>query len=252
MGKKIVPEEIISSSYTNGNGDVYTVVSYQGKTASKYMFEIQFEETKNKQFEDRNKIINGKCRDLLKEKALKSIIKQHKLKERARLSKTYIAEYKKFDMQDKHILSLDQASNTGYCVILNNSIKKYGLIEKKYNDFYVNAGYIIKEITRIIIKYDVKIIILEDIYLGMDAKVLEKLAGLKGMLISCAVLNQCEYEIINANSWKTFHNLGYDREEQKNESIKKAKEILKNADIDDNIADAVLIGIYAAKNLKAT
>ena len=131
MGKKIVPEELINLTYTNGNGDVYTVLSYQGKTANKYMFEIQFTETKNKQYEDRNKIIKSKCRDLLKEKALKSIIKQRKLKERARVSKVYAAEYKKFDMQDKHILALDQASNTGYCVILNNSIKKYGLIKKK-------------------------------------------------------------------------------------------------------------------------
>ena len=71
----------------------------------------------------------------MKEKANKSKIKQIKLKERARLSKKYEAEYKKFNMQDVPILALDQASNTGYCVILNNSIKKYGLIGKNMKIF---------------------------------------------------------------------------------------------------------------------
>ena len=71
----------------------------------------------------------------MKEKANKSKIKQVKLKERARLSKKHEAEYRNFNMQDVPILALDQASNTGYCVILNNAVKKYGLIEKNMKIF---------------------------------------------------------------------------------------------------------------------
>ena len=50
---------------------------------------------------------------------------------------------------------------------------------------------------------------------------------------------------------KTYHQLGYDRKEQKEKSIELAKSILKNADIDDNVADAVLIGVFAAKTLRS-
>lgn len=248
---KINPYELINQQYTNANGDIYRVKEYIGKDSElKHLYTIQFIDTKHEQHEERTKIIKSKCRDLMKEKANKSKIKQVKLKERARLSKKHEAEYKKFDMQDVPILALDQASNTGYCVILNNSVKKYGLIEKKYEDFYLNACYLVAEVTKLIIQHKIKIVFIEDIYLGLNANVMEKLAGLKGMMISCSLLNNCEHEIIHPNSWKTYHQLGYDRKEQKEKSIELAKRILKNADIDDNVADAVLIGVFAAKTLR--
>ena len=149
---KINPYELINQQYTNANGDIYRVKGYIGKDSKlKHLYTIQFIDTKHEQHEERTKIINSKCRDLMKEKANKSKIKQAKLKERARLSKKHEADYKKFAMQDVSILALDQASNTGYCVILNNSVKKYGLIEKKYEDFYLNACYLVAEVIKIII-----------------------------------------------------------------------------------------------------
>ena len=249
---KIIPEELINQSFTNANGDTYKITEYIGKDSKlKHLYTIQFIDTKHTQTEERTKIMKSKCRDLKKEKANASKLKQIKLKERSRLSKKYEAEYKKFNMQDVPILVLDQASNTGYCIILNNSIKKYGSLEKKYDDFYLNACYLVAEVTKLISRYNIKIVILEEIFLGLNATVMEKLAGLKGMMISCAILNNCEYEVISATSWKTYHNLGYDRKEQKEKSIEIAKRIVKNADIDDNIADAILIGIFAAKTLRS-
>lgn len=249
---KINPYEPIGKEFTNANGDTYTVKEYVGKDSKlKHLYTIQFNDTKHEQHEERTKVLKCKCRDLMKEKANKSKLKQVKLKERARLSKKHEATYKKFAMQDVPILALDQASNTGYCVILNNSIKKYGLIEKKYEDFYLNACYLVAEVTKLITRYKIKIVFIEDIFLGLNAIVMEKLAGLKGMMISCAILNNCEYEIIHSLSWKTYHDLGYDRKEQKQKSIELAQRILKGAFIDDNIADAVLIGVFAAKTLRS-
>lgn len=249
---KINPYELINKQYTNANSDTYTVKAYIGKDSKlKHLYTIQFNDTKHEQHEERTKIIKSNCRDLMKEKANKSKIKQIKLKERARLSKKHEADYKQFAMQDVPILALDQASNTGYCVILNNSIKKYGLIEKKYEDFYLNACYLVAEVTKLIIRYKIKIVFIEDIFLGLNAITMERLAGLKGMMISCAILNSCEYEIIHSTSWKTYHQLGFDRKEQKEKSIELARKILNNAEIDDNIADAVLIGVFAAKTLRS-
>lgn len=248
---KINPYEPIGKEFTNANGDTYTVKEYVGKDSTlKHLYTIQFNDTKHEQHEERTKVIKGKCRDLKKEKANAAKIKQVKLKERSRTSKKHEATYKKFNMQDVPILALDQASNTGYCVILNNSIIKYGLLEKKYDDFYLNACHLVAEVTRLINRHNIKIVVLEEIYLGLNATVMEKLAGLKGMMISCAILNNCEYEIIHSLSWKTYHDLGYDRKEQKQKSIEMARKILNNAEIDDNIADAVLIGIFAAKTLR--
>ena len=248
---KINPYEPIGKEFTNANGDTYKVTEYIGKDSKlKHLYTIQFIDTKHTQTEERTKIMKSKCRDLKKEKANAAKIKQVKLKERSRLSKKYEAEYKKFNMQDIPILVLDQASNTGYCIILNNNIRKYGLLEKKYDDFYLNACHLVAEVTKLINRHNIKIVILEEIYLGLNATVMEKLAGLKGMMISCAILNNCEYEVISATSWKTYHDLGYDRKEQKEKSIELAQRILKNAFIDDNIADAVLIGVFAAKTLR--
>ena len=153
-------------------------------------------------------------------------------------------------MQDVPILALDQASNTGYCVILNNAVKKYGLIEKKDVNFYLNAYQITREITRIIEKYNIKIVFMEGVYLGLNAEVASKLNNMQGMIMYAVMLSNCEYEIIYSPSYKTYYQLGYDRKEQKEKSIEIAKSILKNADIDDNVADAVLIGVFAAKTLR--
>ena len=114
----------------------------------------------------------------------------------------------------------------------------------------MNACYLVAEVTKLINLHKIKIVFIEEIYLGLNANVMEKLAGLKGMMISCSLLNNCEHEVIHPNSWKTYHQLGYDRKEQKEKSIELAKSILKNADIDDNVADAVLIGVFAAKTLR--
>ena len=154
-------------------------------------------------------------------------------------------------MQDVPILALDQASNTGYCVILNNAVKKYGLIEKKDVNFYLNAYQITREITRIIEKYNIKIVFMEGVYLGLNAEVASKLNNMQGMIMYAVMLSNCEYEIIYSPSYKTYHQLGYDRKEQKEKSIELAKSILKNAEIDDNVADAVLIGVFAAKTLRS-
>ena len=104
---KINPYELINQEYTNCNGDTYTVKEYIGKDSKlKHLYTIQFNDTKHEQHEERTKIINSKCRDLMKEKANKSKIKQAKLKERARLSKKHEVEYRNFNMQDLIILRL--------------------------------------------------------------------------------------------------------------------------------------------------
>ena len=90
---KINPYELINQEYTNANGDIYTVKAYIGKDSKlKHLYTIQFNDTKHEQHEERTKVIKGKCRDLMKEKANKSKIKQIKLKERSRLSKKHEAD----------------------------------------------------------------------------------------------------------------------------------------------------------------
>ena len=74
---KINPYELINQQYTNANGDTYRVKAYIGKDSKlKHLYTIQFIDTKHEQHEERTKIINAKCRDLMKEKANKSKIKQ--------------------------------------------------------------------------------------------------------------------------------------------------------------------------------
>ena len=78
---KINPYELINQQYTNANGDTYKVIEYIGKDSKlKHLYTIQFIDTKHTQTEERTKIMKSKCRDLKKEKANASKLKQVKLK----------------------------------------------------------------------------------------------------------------------------------------------------------------------------
>ena len=103
---KIIPEELINQSFSNANGDTYKVIEYIGKDSKlKHLYTIQFIDTKHTQTEERTKIMKSKCRDLKKEKANASKLKQIKLKERSRLSKKHEAVYKKFNITSNLIIS---------------------------------------------------------------------------------------------------------------------------------------------------
>jgi Holliday junction resolvasome RuvABC endonuclease subunit len=241
MAKKINYQEIVNQKVGN-----YTILSYEGVDENKkHFYKIQFDITGNIQLEERSKIIKGKCKDLVATKLEHSKKKQEKLKQRSKLSKKTEVEYKKFDFKNSTALFLDQASNTGYSIYKNGILVEKGIINKKYENFYVNATYIISEITKLAIKHNIKIIILEDVYLGLNAVVLEKLAGLKGMTIHAAIQLECEYEVIKATSWKShFFNTVSDRNKQ--------KEISKQltGESDDNIADAILLGKFCIEKLQ--
>ena len=229
----------------------YVVMSYEGKKDKVHYYNVKFIDTGNIQLEPRAKVKAGKCKDLLAIKLQHSIDKKVKLKQKTKLTKHNETQYKRFDFKDKNVLALDQASNTGWCIIRNNTIKDYGLIEKRYEDFIENAFCVTKAVESIMARYNIDIVIIEDVFSGLNSNILAKLSMLKGMLLGEILNAECEFEIINANHWKHYHNLGDDRKTQKANSVKKAREILKGKDINDDTADAILIGIYAVKNLGA-
>lgn len=240
--------DIINSKFTNQQNKEYTVLSYQGKTDNKHYYEINFIETGNKYLEERSRVRNGKCKDTTELKLKKSVKKAADLKQKNRLTKKSEAEYKSFDFIDKTVLALDQASNTGWCVIRNNKIVKFGCIPKKYDNFYINAVNTMVELSKIRSEYTPDILFFEDIYLGLNVNVMEKLAGLKGMITYFCEVNKLEYECIKSNSWKAYHNITGERNKQKNESVEKVRETIKQ-DVTDDVADAILLGIFAVKNL---
>ena len=229
----------------------YVVMSYEGKKDKVHYYNVKFIDTGNIQLEPRAKVKAGKCKDLLAIKLQHSIEKKVKLKAKTKLSKHNETQYKHFDFKDKNVLALDQASNTGWCIIRNNTVKEYGLIEKTCQDFIENAYYVTCEIYKLIYMNKIDIVIIEAVFSGLNSDILAKLSTLKGMILNIIMRNHCEFEIINANHWKHYHNLGDDRKTQKANSVKKAREILKGKDINDDTADAILIGIYAVKNLGA-
>lgn len=228
----------------------YTVTAYNGKQNNKHYYTIIFDDTKNEYLEERTKVRLGKAKDIKAIKLKKQLEYKEKLLKKSRLSKKYVAEYKKIDMKDKKILALDQASTTGYCIINNNSILTASKIDAKYENFYQNAYYIMQEVEKIIIKNKIKILIIEDVYLGLNANVLEKLSALKGCMVFLALKHDLEFECVKSQSWKSYHGIKGDRKEQKQQSLDKVRAIMGIDIQNDNIADAVLLGIYAAKELK--
>ena len=171
------------------------------------------------------------------------------LKQKNRLTKKSEAEYKTFNFTNKTILALDQASNTGWCIIRDNKIIEFGCIQKKYDHFYINAVNTMVELAKLRTEYTPDILFFEDIYLGMNVNVMEKLAGLKGMIMYFCEVNKLEYECIKSNSWKSYHGIAGERTAQKNESVQKVKELI-GKEVTNDESDAILLGIFAVKTLR--
>lgn len=71
-----------------------------------------------------------------------------------------------------------------------------------------------------------------------------------GICVLSAEINKIPHEEVLNKVWQyNFNIMGSNREQQKNNVIKKVKEIY-NINVSDDTADAILLGLYATEKLK--
>lgn len=253
MGKKIIPEEHINQSYVNKINEKFTVLTYLFKEKTNHCYDIKFLETGNIQMATLNQIKKGTCLDIVQRKKVKKLKTELELKERNRLIKKHKNEidFKAFKTHDKTFVSIDLSSlSTGMAIAVKNEIRASKVIQIKEDNFYKRCEMMVDRIIDTIKIHKVDLVIIEDIYLGLNSNVLIKLSELRGMLHYNLMKLNIEIIYINANIWKHELNLGTNRSEQKAQSIRLASKLMNKDIKTDDEADAVCM-LKAVINLSS-
>lgn len=143
------------------------------------------------------------------------------------------------------VVSLDQATNvTGISVYDDGQLvfvgqkKFFGELGTRYKDFSL---FLIKEVVQ---QWKPDELVFEDIQYQNNALTHKVLGGLLGICILVAELHDVKYHTVLNGVWQSKFNIkGRGRAEQKRNTVKKAKELF-NLDLNDDIADSVLLGYY--------
>ena len=165
------------------------------------------------------------------------------------------------------VLAIDPAlSTTGYAVINMNTlelayINKFTTSPKNSDDFRINE--IVAKLFSIAIQYPIKYIVLEDGYMGANARTAIQLATLRGAIIGTFSFNKyIVHHMLPSQIRKILGCGGNAKKEQVAEKITKLYPNNKKLDIigpysdkqnknkTSDIYDAISIGVAFAKSLK--
>lgn len=244
MGKKINPEEYVGQEFVNKIGERYKVLKYLFKEKLNYCFDIEFMGTGNLQMATLNQIRNNTCFDLLERKKLKRIKTELQLRERTRLvNKAKNTCVIPNNLRYKNVLSIDlSTTSTGIVYSKNGTIVRWKTIKSDYIDFRERGLEIVKQLVEILEKGMIDVVILEDVYLGLNSDVLTKLSEVRGMLTYHIKKLNLDLLLVPAVLWKhRIEGVPTHRQEQKEFMMKKFFEYTGvEADSDDS-ADAYMM-----------
>lgn len=241
---KIDINTYINNIYTNKYNEKYKVLKYLFKEKTNHCFEIEFIDTKNIQMATLNQIRKGTTQDLVQRKKIKRLKTELDLRERNRLvKKAKETTQIPIDLPEKNVLAIDLSSkSTGLAYAVKGQIRRWKTISSEKSDFRERGLEIIGEIVKILEKGKIDIVILEDVYLGLNSKVLIVLAEIRGMLTYHIKRLKLELLIIPAVLWKNrIEGTPLHRQEQKEFMMNKFYELTgEKADTDDS-ADAYMM-----------
>ncbi len=244
MGKKINPEEYVGQEFVNKIGEKYKVLKYLFKEKLNYCFDIQFIGTGNLQMATLNQIRNNTCFDLIERKKLKRMKTELQLRERTRLvNKAKNTCVIPNNLRYKNVLSIDlSTTSTGIAYSKNGTIVRWKTIKSDYIDFRERGLEIVKQLVEILEKGMIDVVILEDVYLGLNSDVLTKLSEVRGMLTYHVKKLNLDLLLVPAVLWKhRIEGVPVHRQEQKEFMMKKFFEYTGvEADSDDS-ADAYMM-----------
>ncbi len=165
--------------------------------------------------------------------------------------------------KNKYILGLDAATkNTGVAILdLNYNIIHYELLESDFDNVYDRFSYIYKQIGDIIYKYDIDIVVIEDVAIGSKNNLQrgKELSILQGVILGLTYTLNIPCKLYMPSRWRSLVGTydgtreGTHREMQKQKAVDIVNDIYsldfkyfktntkKNGKSDDDIAEAILL-----------
>ncbi|WP_338936230.1 hypothetical protein [Fusobacterium polymorphum] len=250
MGKKIDINEIVDKRFKNKNDEEFYVIKYLFKEKSNYCYDIEFIETKNIQMATLNQIRKGTCIDIVQRKKMKRIQTELKLKERNRLVKQPRNQvHIPSNINQINVLSIDLASRSvGIAYSCKGKIVRWKTIKADLEDFRERGYLIVNEIVNVLetskkIKgAAIDLVVIEDVYLGLNSSILSILSEIRGMLTYNLKKLNIGLLLVPAVFWKNkFDNLPLERKEQKEFMVNKFNEFTKEVADSDDVADAYMM-----------
>lgn len=156
---------------------------------------------------------------------------------------------------NQYIISLDQSTQvTGYAIYLNNQLIDFGHVSFNDDNYILRISKLRDWLEQLVVKYNPKKVIIEDIQLQEQGKTTVKNAGLQtykklahvqGALLTLLEKLKIPYEIILSSSWKSTCGVkGKNRSEQKKNA---QLFVLNNFNIKatQDESDAICLGYHA-------
>ena len=244
MGKKIDIDEYVGKIFENKIGEKFKVLKYQFKEKNNYCFDVEFTETKNLQLGTLNQIRNGTCFDVAHKKKMKRLQTELDLRKRNKLVKQaksvcVIPE----NLKEKNVLAIDlSTTSTGIAYSKKGEIVRWKTIKSEDRDFRKRGANIIEELVKILKTKKIDIVILEDVYLGLNSNVLTMLSEIRGMLTYPITKLKIELLVVPPVLWKhRIEGVPVHRQEQKEFMMQRFYECTGESPDSDDVADAYMM-----------
>lgn len=151
------------------------------------------------------------------------------------------------------ILALDQSSHiSGWSIFENGELKQYGKFDADDDDLGKRLIYIRKQVLKLINKYSVNQVIIEDIQLQdnvlNNVKTYKTLAEVIGVLEEMLTEKGISYSMVPSSIWKSALGIkGRDRKAQK-QAAQNYVQLIYGKKPSQDECDAICIGTYATRS----
>lgn len=157
------------------------------------------------------------------------------------------------ETQKQTVLALDvSTTSTGYAVYVGDKLTQYGFIKPTDKDWLTRVRKMADKLSELKQDFDITTVVIEDTFFLKNIKTVKKLCLAQGILLG--QLPEAELIQVFPNTWKKHFGLGKGkatRSEQKQTSISVAEILfLLDSSINDDEADAILMGRYVLETLK--
>ena len=150
------------------------------------------------------------------------------------------------------ILSLDQSSTTvGFAIATQKGeIIKTGYKKFCGKDFFARVEKISNFVEELILKYKIKKMLIEDVFLQRNVKTLKKLSFVIGVIIQICLKNKIEYNIIPATTWKNFLGIKAKKRKEQKKEVQEYCKLKYGKEFQEDEADSLCILLYFLKKFE--